>query len=58
MNANQYKFKKTYLEERERAAKKVFTKPPEMARKFKAIDFSVNLSKFKCKNFYIGKKKI
>jgi hypothetical protein len=48
MNANQYKFKKTYLEERERATKKVFTKPPEMGRKPKAIDYSFNINNFKC----------
>ncbi len=49
INANQYKLKKTYLEERERAAKKVFTKPPDISRKPKAIDFSLNLGNFKCK---------
>jgi len=48
INADQYKFKKTYLEQKEKAAKKVFTKPPEISRKPKTIDFTFNLNNFKC----------
>ena len=54
-NSTQYKFKKTYLEERERATKKVFTKPLDTTRKPKAIDYTLNLNSYKCKIYFLFK---
>ncbi len=55
MNLNRYKQKKNYIEEKEKATKKIFTKPPENIRKAKALDLNLNLSKYKCNKILIKK---